>query len=142
MVMVNNISGTPSRTSLGISSASTDGYIDGSSSLIGYDKIIYTDLSTYEIKYCYDSDSAYTAPTDTDGDGVTDADDLCAGTTDMSTVDGDGCSDSQRDVDGDGSTADLDCDDADATDFREMRRHTMTVQIITVIQQMRRKLHQ
>lgn len=82
-----------------------------------YDTFLYQDETTglWNLEYGYDDASA--APTDTDTDGVTDADDLCAGTTDMSTVDGDGCSDSQRDSDGDGSMADVDCDDADAADF-------------------------
>jgi hypothetical protein len=39
---------------------------------------------------------------DADMDGVGDNSDLCAGTTDYTTVDADGCSDYQRDTDGDG----------------------------------------
>ena len=45
---------------------------------------------------------------DTDGDGVPDSSDLCPGTPAGSTVDGDGCADSQLDDDSDGVTNDVD----------------------------------
>jgi len=47
------------------------------------------------------------APPDADGDGVSDADDQCAGTPDEP-VDANGCSDSQKDSDNDGVSDDID----------------------------------
>ena len=55
--------------------------------------LILTDDST-------DDDS--TTVLDADGDGVADADDTCADTPSGETVDSSGCSDSQKDTDGDG----------------------------------------
>jgi len=46
--------------------------------------------------------------TDTDGDGVVDTADLCAGTAAGATVDADGCSTAQIDTDGDGTYDDVD----------------------------------
>ena len=45
---------------------------------------------------------------DTDGDGVTDDLDTCADTAEGTTVDENGCADSQKDTDGDGVSDDLD----------------------------------
>jgi len=50
----------------------------------------------------------WTAPIDTDGDGVADEDDLCPGTPVGESVDENGCSASQLDGDGDGVNNDVD----------------------------------
>ena len=48
------------------------------------------------------TDDDSTTVLDADGDGVADADDTCADTPSGETVDSSGCSDSQKDTDGDG----------------------------------------
>ena len=55
------------------------------------------------------------APTDNDGDGIINANDLCPNTPAEETANSNGCSDSQIDGDSDTYTLDLDCNDNDAT---------------------------
>jgi len=55
------------------------------------------------------------APTDNDGDGIINANDLCPNTPAEETANSNGCSDSQIDSDSDTYTLDLDCNDNDAT---------------------------
>lgn len=108
---VDNISSSPSRTSMGVSNFVPTYFDPASSSLSGYDELLYLDNSVFEMSYCYDSDSA--VATDTDGDGITDDDDACP--TEDATgydTDADGCLD---DADSDGSTADADCDESNAS---------------------------
>ena len=54
------------------------------------------------------SDGSDEPPTDADGDGVNDGDDLCPNTNNGAIVDSDGCADYQKDSDGDGVSDDID----------------------------------
>ena len=59
-------------------------------------------MTLFDFTGTYDQFMQRTPATDGDGDGVPDGVDLCSGTGLGETVDGDGCSDSQVDPDGDG----------------------------------------
>ncbi len=109
---VDNVSGTPVRTSMGVSNFDPTFYDSALSSASGFDEVIYTDNSVFEVKYCYDANSGVTVSPDTDGDGINDDIDACV--TENATgfdTDVDGCID---DVDGDSWKADVDCIDTNA----------------------------
>ncbi len=107
-----------------------DGVTDGDEVRAGSDPLIndvgdtdgdgvvdYEDYCPSEDATGYDADLDGCID-DTDGDGVYDDVDACADTTDYSTVDEDGCSESQIDSDGDTITDDVDvCPLEDATGY-------------------------